>query len=329
MIDASVYPATAAARDRFVLSRRPARPRHDPWRSQGVCVEEERAADGTIVRAATIFLTGRECPWRCAMCDLWRYTIAEDTPPGALVAQVHEARRRLGAALPVHVKLYNAGSFFDPHAVPDADYVPLAAALAGFRHVIVESHPSLLGARLRRWMEALAAAGAPSLEVAMGLETAHPAALEQLHKRFTLDQFARAARRVREAGAALRVFVLVGVPFVPRAAQLDWLERSAVFAFDNGASVVSLIPTRPGNGTLEALGRHGLFDPPGLADLEAAMDRVLPGARGRIFADLWDVDRLATCGRCLDARRERLRLMNLTQGVVPPVSCLRCNEAER
>ena len=73
--------ATAAERDRFVLAQRPPRRRHDPWRHQGVLVEPERAADGRIVRVATIFLTGRECPWRCVMCDLWQHTIEEDTPP--------------------------------------------------------------------------------------------------------------------------------------------------------------------------------------------------------------------------------------------------------
>ena len=72
------YPAHARpARDRFVLERRGPRPQHDPWRHQGLIVEDERAADGGRARMATVFLTGRECPWRCAMCDLWRYTTVE------------------------------------------------------------------------------------------------------------------------------------------------------------------------------------------------------------------------------------------------------------
>ena len=29
---------------------------------------------GGRARMATVLLTGRECPWRCAMCDLWTYT---------------------------------------------------------------------------------------------------------------------------------------------------------------------------------------------------------------------------------------------------------------
>ncbi|MDQ3212387.1 MAG: hypothetical protein M3Q85_06920, partial [Acidobacteriota bacterium] len=94
------YPAARTARDRFVLDRRPPRPLHDPWQHQGVMVEDERAADGTIVRVATVFLTGSECPWRCVMCDLWQHTIAGDTPPGALAGQLDSALAALDAEGP-------------------------------------------------------------------------------------------------------------------------------------------------------------------------------------------------------------------------------------
>jgi len=65
-----VYPATPAARDRFILDRRPPRPERDPWRYQNLIVEDERGAGGVAARSATVFLTGRECPWRCVMCEI-------------------------------------------------------------------------------------------------------------------------------------------------------------------------------------------------------------------------------------------------------------------
>jgi archaeosine synthase beta-subunit len=34
------------------------------------------------------------------------------------------------ACRPRHIKLYNSGSFFDPRAIPPADYPPIAARLA-------------------------------------------------------------------------------------------------------------------------------------------------------------------------------------------------------
>jgi archaeosine synthase beta-subunit len=331
--------ATGAERDRFVLAQRPARIPLDPWRHQGVLVEPERAADGRVVQVATIFLTGRECPWRCVMCDLWRHTIQEDTPSGALVYQLEHALgtvRSDGHAVD-HVKLYNAGSFFDPRAVPDQDYEPLAARLAGVAHVIVESHPALIGPRLTRFRAALAHAagddGRPGLEVAMGLETAHPDALMQLHKGFSLDQFRRGADRVLQLGATLRVFLLVGVPFIAPAEQAAWLTRSVACAFACGASAVSLIPTRSGNGAVEALAAAGLFVPPSVADLERGLADALQAARphtgGRVFADVWDLQAFASCPACLEPRRDRLRRMNLEQRVLPAASCTVCNSTPR
>ncbi len=325
----SVYPSSRTARDRFVLAARPARQSHDPWRHQGVVVEDERAADGAIVPVATVFLTGRECPWRCVMCDLWQHTTTTDTPPGAIVRQLDDALEVMRGfePLPAHLKLYNAGSFFDARAVPDADYDAIAERLAGFDRVIVESHPALIGSRLLRFMDALARTAKgphPRLEVAMGLETAHADALERLNKRFTPAQFASAAARLRGAGAGLRVFLLVGVPFIPRHEQQVWIARSIAFAFECGATAVSLIPTRAGNGALDLIAAEGAFDPPRLEDLEDALAAAIPSPRGRVFADLWDLERLAACDACFAARRNRLHRMNLDQRVLLLPACPTC-----
>src|SRR5271166_3151981 len=97
--------------DRWVLSRRSAHPAPDPWRPHAAIVEPERTRDGTVEDVATIFLTNRECPFRCVMCDLWKYTTSERVPDGAIVAQIARALADLPPAR--HIKLYNAGNFFD------------------------------------------------------------------------------------------------------------------------------------------------------------------------------------------------------------------------
>ena len=93
------------------------------------------------------------------------------------------------------VKLYNAGSFFDPRAVPEEDYDGVAAHIAGLERVVVESHPALVGCRVDLFLEALnrhctMGTATIQLEVAMGLETVHPEALDRLNKRMTVDEFA-------------------------------------------------------------------------------------------------------------------------------------------
>jgi archaeosine synthase beta-subunit len=326
MSDAGVYPADRSARDRFVLDHRGTRPAHDPWHHQGLIVEDERTADGTHARIATVFLTGRECPWRCAMCDLWRYTTLTDTPRGAIPAQIAAARDTLsgeGARVSA-IKLYNAGSFFDPRAVPVQDYDAIAEALDGFSRVVVESHPALVGPRVDRFLAALARCGRTGasieLEVAMGLETAHPDALDRLNKRFTLEQFDRAALALAQRGVALRVFLLISPPFIAANDQDDWLIRSLDAAFSCGASAVSLVPTRAGNGAMDALAAAGLFRAPDLGDIERTFALALTHARGRgrVFVDLWDIDRFMHGDCCSASRRDRLQAMNLEQRVLPP-----------
>jgi archaeosine synthase beta-subunit len=330
MSDGGLYPADSSARDRFVLERRGGRPTPDPWQHQGLIVEDERTADGTRARIATVFLTGRECPWRCSMCDLWRYTTVTDTPRGAIPAQIAAARGTLDSegARVSSIKLYNAGSFFDPRAVPVQDYDAIAEALEGFSSVVVESHPTLVGPRVDQFLAALARCGRTdgasiALEVAMGLETAHPDALDRLNKRFTLEQFDRAARALARRGVALRVFLLISPPFIAANDQDDWLIRSLDAAFSYGAAVVSLVPTRTGNGAMEALAAAGLFRAPDLDDIERTFALALTHAsgRGRVFVDLWDIDRFADCERCRAPRRDRLQAMNHQQSVLPPFTC--------
>jgi len=285
----TAYPDAAAARDRFIIDLRGPRPQHNPRRFQGLSIEDEPTERGDVARVGTIFLTGRECPWRCAMCDLWRFTIRDDTPAGAIPEQVAAARRvwRERGEQVSRLKLYNASNFFDPRAVPERDYGAIVAQLAGLDQVIVESHPSLIGARVDRFLDAL---GGTRLEVAMGLETAHPAALDALNKRMTLDDFARAAGDLRRRDVSVRAFVLIGPPFVPAAEQDAWLLKSVAFAEACGAAVISLIPARAGNGTMEALTAQKLFRPPTPEDVDRSMKLVLgrsPGPSPRILLDPW------------------------------------------
>lgn len=324
--------------DQWILRQRPPRHAVDPRTPYAFLLEQENFGPGRVVDVATIFLTNRECPWRCVFCDLWKNTLTGTVPVGAIPAQIDHALSRLAPAR--LIKLYNSGSFFDPRAIPVEDHPAIAARVAGFERVIVECHPSLVGERVLRFRDLLdhgrmlhrERAGRrpegcpPRLEVAMGLETAHASVLARLNKRMTLDDFQRAAVFLRTRDIATRAFVLVKPPFLTSEQEaLDWAVRSAEFAFNCGAEVVSLIPTRFGNGALEALARQGSFSPPRLSTLEAALAGGLAIGKGRVFADLWDLERFSGCAACFTARRERLGTMNLTQTIPPAVRCSRCH----
>jgi radical SAM enzyme (TIGR01210 family) len=315
----SVYPAKAVERDAWILSRRPARASLDPFAPYEYFVEEECAHDGAIKPVATIFLTNRECPFRCLMCDLWRNTLTETVPAGAIPTQIDHALKNLPPAR--QLKLYNSGSFFDPHAIPPEDYAAIAQRANRFERLIVENHPALIGDACLRFRDLLAG----RLEVAMGLETVHPEAAAALNKRMTLEQFSSAAKFLRGNGIDLRVFILVQPPFVPAAEALHWVERSLDFAMECGATAAVLIPTRAGNGAMEALMANGEFALPSLDTLESAMEYGLGLGAGRVFADLWGM--VESCTHCHAQRAARLRRMNLQQTVLDRIPCSGCGGA--
>jgi archaeosine synthase beta-subunit len=341
----TAYPASSGARDRWVLERRGPKRVLDAAVPYASAWEEEPDASGTPVSTAVVFLTNHECPFRCAMCDLWVNTLDVTVEQGAIPAQIRHALDELPAAR--QVKLYNAGSYFDPRAIPPEDDEAVAELVALFERVIVEAHPAFLDGRhadrCLRFRDRLRG----RLEVAIGLETAHPETLERLNKRMTLDDFARAAEFLRRHEIDLRVFVLLRPPFLAPEQSVAWACRSLDLAAESGAVVCSVIPTRGGNGAMEALGSEGVAPAvasplaPWLADLERVVEyglatHSLPArgrvegslaARGlsarrpmRVFADVWDVERFFDC-HCAPARADRLREMNRAQRPPAPVVC--------
>jgi uncharacterized Fe-S cluster-containing MiaB family protein len=336
--------------DRHILEVRSAKNIVDPWRPFAFVVEPELSAEGTVDDVATLFLTNRECMFRCVFCDLWKNTTDERVPVRAIPDQIDFALARLPAAR--HIKLYNSGNFFDAQAIPPEDFSSIAERVRGFRTVIVENHPKLCGDACVRFRDLLSNIGqvsggrqpsgqfvldenqgadvprspdvvGPRLEVALGLETVHPDVLPRLNKRMTVDDFDLAVRFLRKNDIAVRAFILLKPPFLNEADAVTWCLRSVEHAFDVGVACCSIIPTRGGNGIMEQLERDSLFAPPTLAAIEQTFDAALQLAtgRGRVFFDTWDIERFCLCPTCGPSRAERLRQMNFSQHVLPPVEC--------
>lgn len=319
----NAYPNSPSQRDRWIVQRRGPKASLDAFRPYAFLWEEEVGAF-----TATIFLTNRECPFRCLMCDLWQNTLDERVPSGAIAAQIRYALERLPSEMTTNraIKLYNAGSFFDPQAIPPEDLPEIAALVADFDHVIVECHPVFLrgefGARALRFQSSLRG----QLEIAIGLETVHPPTLEKLNKRMTVDDFQQAAEFLQQHDIDLRVFILLRPPFQTEAEGLEWACRSLDVAAECGARVCSIIPTRGGNGAMEALGEA--YQPPKLRSLEAAVEYGLSLRRFCVFADLWDVERFFDC-ECSSACAARLAEMNRTQQIPAAIACMSCSTDEK
>ena len=313
-----------SAVDRRIRSLRPPKIKVDPYTAQRSLLEDERRPNGKREQTLTVFLSGAECPFTCSFCDLWQFTIDGPTPPGALTTQLANILGPLAKPFAHRLKLYNASNFFDTRAVPPVDIVGLATLSRSFAAVTVESHANTIGPTTVEFAGKILPA---RLEVAVGLETIDPVASAQLNKRLDLARFDSSARFLSDNGIDLRVFVLLGAPYVGTDESIEWTVRTVEHAVERGASLVSIIPVRGGNGEMERLQALGHFIPPTLSQLEESLEQCLHFSNAVVTADLWDAERFAACEDCKSARIDRLRSMNLSGRAESRIACHTCEGA--
>ena len=278
--------------------------------------EQEPDQEGNLQQINTIFLTSKECSFKCLMCDLWKNTLKGSTPRGAILKQIDYALDRLPEA--DVIKLYNNGNFFDTKAIPPSDHPGIIERLRSYRRVIVENHPKLCGQACLEFNEKLNG----KLEVAMGLETIHPDVLPKLNKQLSPEDFKEAAAFLRSHEIDIRAFILLNPPFLTGEQEnIQWALKTVQFAFECGVGCCSIIPTRPGNGMMEALQEQGYYVPPSLNALEEVFENALDLRQGQVFVDSWDIDFLSNCPRCFEARKHRLGQMNLRQKFYQRIAC--------
>jgi radical SAM enzyme (TIGR01210 family) len=287
----------------------------DPRRPYAWLVEDELSARGLVEPVAVLFLTNRECPFSCLYCDLWKNTTDESIEPGDILEQIDFALEQLPPAR--SIKLYNSGNFFDPKAIPPHDLPAIAERVARFHTVIVENHPRFCTDACLHFRDQIRG----QLEVAIGLETIHPEVLPALNKRMTVDDFDSAVEFLTSAGIHVRTFILLRPPFLDEEEGVAWALKSVEHAFDAGARVCSVIPTRGGDGLMPSLIQSGDFAPPRFDSLEKVAASGLHVGRGRLFIDLWDAEKFLACPHCAKARIERLAQFNLTQQLPPKIAC--------
>ena len=300
---------------KWIVSQRGTRNDVDPGRPYAFMHEKERTASGSIDDTVIIFLTNKECSFTCLMCDLWKNTTEVSVNVGSIPDQIGWALAQLPKTK--QVKLYNSGSFFDEKAIPESDYGRIASLLEPFETVIVEAHPRLINEKVLRFRDLLK----PKLEVAIGLETVHPEVLQKLNKQMTLEDFSKGVRFLSAHGIRSRAFILLRPPFMSESEGISWARKAFDFAYQTGIDCCTVIPVRAGNGAMDSLMKSGDFNMPSIHSLEEVLEYGISLAKGRAFADTWDLEMFSGCSDCLDQRIERLTQMNLYQKIIPQVKC--------
>lgn len=265
-----------------ILDLRGQRNSLDVFRPWHFLSEAEYSAAGCLQTTSTIFLTNRECPWKCVMCDLWKNTTQKSVPGGAIAKQIRFALQQLSPA--ENLKLYNSGSFFDSAAIAPAEWPAIAELVRGFTTVTVENHPKLCDHRCGEFRDLCG----NTLEVAIGLETSHEPTLIRLNKQMTLDDYRRACDTLLHQQIRIRSFILLRPPWTSETEGIERALQSLDFAFRHGADVCTVIPCRESGGMMAELRATGDFSPPQIESLYSVVREALSWGRGRVFADLWD-----------------------------------------
>jgi len=300
----------------WIVSSRGSKNIVDPQKPYGWLIEKERTIRGKVEDTGIIFLTNRECTFHCLMCDLWKNTTDTTVPVGAIPAQIEWALEQMPDIK--HLKLYNSGSFFDTRAIPAAEYTRIASLLSNLETVIVESHPRLIDKKCLDFRDILK----PELQIAIGLETAHPEILRKLNKQMSLEDFSHSVSFLTQHSIRSRAFILLRPPFLSESEGIYWAERSIDFAFSAGAECCTIIPVRPGNGAMDLLIKKGDFHSPDIHSLERVLEYGIKLNKGRIFADVWDLTLFSDCKECLDQRTKRLIEMNHAQKIISKIKCI-------
>ena len=97
----------------------------------------------------------------------------------------------------------------------------------------------------------------------------------------TLDDFERATTQLLEHDIFVRAFILLRTPWQSEEEGIFWAKESIDFAQSVGVECCTVIPTRPGNGTVELAA-------PLPESLEEVVAYGVSKNKGRVFGDTWD-----------------------------------------
>ena len=241
-----------------------------------------------------------------------------------LQIEVALAKIPAGTQAPVEVDLYNSGSYFNPDEVPEpaqSAMLALAAARPEVVSLLVETRPEYVSSA--RLQAALRACRGKPLEVGIGLESANPEILSRrIHKGYTWEQFAAAARSLAGAGARLLVYVLLKpINTGEREAIEDSVETARkIFALGRELKCPTRVALEPcfvaPQTPLYHAFEQGRYRPPWLWSVAEVVWRIAP--LGRVLVGLSDegmnpLQMPHNCEHCTDRFRHALAVFNQTQ----------------
>ena len=111
--------------DKWIRSQRNEKNKVDPQKPYAFLIEKEHTSSNLIEDVATVFLTNRECPFNCLMCDLWKNTTDFTVTYGAIPKQLEWILSHLCRLLVSFIYLLVSVSYLIRHILNEPSTGPL------------------------------------------------------------------------------------------------------------------------------------------------------------------------------------------------------------
>lgn len=170
---------------------------------------------------------------------------------------------------PIHLKIYNSGSFFDQWDVPKNLREQLIKLIQGNPNVFklsVESKSEYILSYLDLIKETAKQLAPKELEIGIGLESSNDAIIRDCHNKGTsLDVYNQSVQRLRPLGIRVKTYILIKPPFLTEADTIRDAIKTAIDAAEIGTDIISFSPCTVQSGTLvDFLYRQDRYQPPWL-----------------------------------------------------------------
>ncbi len=251
--------------------------KNDPKRPVSYWSEEDRAL-GKKVKAFVLILRTRGCSWAissggCTMCGYSNDVCPRGPKREEIIEQVKEASRSYSEE--EYVKIFTSGSFLDENEIPKDLWSEILGRFEGAELISIESRPEYVTEDKIIELKGICGRIGAELEISLGLESSNERILiKYVHKGFRVEDYVRAAKKIREEGVNVKTYVLLKPPFVTEAIALRDCINSSCFAanFSEKVSINPVVVQR--NTIVEDLWKRGYYRPPWCFSLLEAMSRI-------------------------------------------------------
>ena len=241
--------------------------------------KEKDMVGGEIADALVIIMRTNGCAWAktggCTMCG-YRSASLRDVKTEDLLKQLDQALGKYDNE--PFVKIYTSGSFLDENEIPEEVRNKIFDAFSGCKRILFESRPEFI-------TNDIISTVPDTVTVSLGLESCDPQVMKiSINKGFTPDDVKTAGKNIRDAGLAVRTYLLLKPLYLQEAAAIRSTVEAVHFA-DSFSDEISINPVNVQKGTfVEKIWKRGDYRPPWIWSLIEVLKQTAGTVNSRLMS---------------------------------------------